>query len=144
MTDEIMKYAGEYQAKRHIRNKEKGALFLPMEVLRNIKTDQLNLSVSFSGTGFADTYVSQNVSLYRAVKIKLKWLIIPTTVSRVLNREEFLEFFGEFLLSDIVDGEEYWVIKKEHQAKLRKRIKELKLDNSFREIYKHAYLPDSA
>ena len=115
-----------------------------MEVLRDNRTDELHLSVSFSGTGFSDIYVTQKVTLYRAVRITFKWFIIPRTVSRVLSRQGFLDRFGDLLSTDVVDREEFWVFKEHDESALRARIRELELDNSFRVTYRHAYLPDSA
>ena len=107
MNEELMEYASKYQALRKSRAKERGGTFLPMELLREKATDKLHLSVSFSSTGFSDTYISQQVSLYRIVKNKLKWFIIPATIAKVLTQEELLKHFGDFLETENIDGEEF-------------------------------------
>jgi hypothetical protein len=138
-----MEYAGAYQAKRKARCTEYGGTFLPMEVLQHIETDRLHLSVSFSGTGMADTYVTQAAELYRAVQVRLKWFVVPTTVSKVLTREEFLSAFGDLLETREVDGEAFWMLRKESDNAVRARIASFDLGNTFRTEYRHAFLPDS-
>ena len=51
MENKDIDYASTYQLKRNERAKEKSAVFLPMEGLKEFKTNKLHLSVSFSGTG---------------------------------------------------------------------------------------------
>ena len=144
MTEDIMEYAGRYQALRNNRRKEFNGIFLPLEILKEKETGIMNLSVSFSGTGFADTFISQQVSLYRIVKIKMKWLIVPSTVSKVLSKDDLLKNFGKYLETVNIDGEEFWVIRERNEKAIKALINEFNLNNSFREKYIHAYLPDSA
>lgn len=140
---DAMEYAGTYQAIRRTRCKSYGATFLPLEALRHKQADRLYLSVSFSGTGSGDTYFTQNADLYRAVQIRFRWFVIPTTISTVLTRQEFVDHFGDFLVTEEVDGEEFWVLRKAYDKELRSRIAALDLSNDFRHEYAHAYLPDS-
>ena len=141
---DAMEYAGAYQAKRKARCTAHNATFLPMEVLQEFETDRLHLSVSFSGTGGADTYITQVAEFYRVVKVRLKWLVVPTTVSKVLGKEEFLSAFGDLLDTTVVDGETFWVLRKGHDKVVKEMIASFELDNAFRAEYRHAYLPDSA
>ena len=141
MDENKAEYAVKYQASRAGRATEKSAVFLPMETLTEIKTNEQNLSVSISGSGSGDIYISKAVSLYRAVKVKYKWLIIPTTVSKVFERAEFEKVFCDLLEVESFDDEEFWVIRAKDITKLQRLIEELDLNNSFREMYQHEYLP---
>jgi hypothetical protein len=140
---DAMEYAGAYQARRKARCATHNATFLPMEALRHIATDQVHLSVSFSGTGVTDTYFTQVAEYYRVVQVRMKWFVVPTTVSQLLTKEEFLRHFGDLLDTTVVDDEAFWVLRKEHDAAVRERIASFDLDNAFRAEYHHAYLPDA-
>ena len=142
MENKDIDYASTYQLKHNERAKEKSAVFLPMEGLKEFKTNKLHLSVSFSGTGSGDIYFSKMVALYRAVKIKYKWLIIPTTISKVFDKVEFESVFGDLLEIESVEGEEFWVIREKDIGKLSALIEVQDLNNSFRELYLHDYFPE--
>ncbi len=142
MLDSFLEYAGRYQALRKLRGETHDGLFLPLEALRDHTTDELALSVSFS-TADRDTYFTQEATIVRAVKIRLKWFIFPTTESCVLTVAEFTKRFDDLLETAVIDDESFWVIREQHDAAVRSRIAKLELGNSWREKYAHQYFPDA-
>ena len=134
-----MDYAGRYQALRKARGTEHGGLFPPLEALRSRSTDELLLSVSFSGLGATDLYLSRSLDRIRVARVTFKWVFIPTTVSRVFTLDGFFNNFGEFLDETTIDGEPYWILREEHFAKVRERILDMDLSNDFKREFHHAY-----
>ncbi len=141
MNTEIIEYAATYQRLRKDLSAPSDGMLPPMEFLRHNETDELHLSVSFSATGASDLYFSSMVSKFRAVKIKMKWLILPTTVSSVMDKTKFLSLFGDIIENEKVGNHDFYVIRATKSVEVKQRISELDLSNQFREEYRRAYCP---
>ena len=143
MTDPSpMDYAGRYQALRKDRCSQHDGIFPPLEGLRSRSTDELLLSVSFSALGATDLYLSQSLDRIRVARVTFKWVIIPTTISRLFTLEGFHNNFGEYLEELTIDGEAFWILREPHFSAVRKKILGMELSNEFKQQYQHAYFED--
>jgi hypothetical protein len=132
-------YVDRYQASRLQRNRDHDGLFLPLEMLTRQSDGKAFLSVSMS----ADTrkvFITQQASMLRIVKVSFKWLVVPTTASKLFTRDEFEAAFSALLTSESVDGEAFWCVPADRHQALAAKIAECTLDNSFRALYTHQYL----
>jgi hypothetical protein len=135
-------YALKYQSTRKARGTLHQAIFLPMDLLVDRASGESFLSVSLSGSGGLPIYITRNVSLYRIVKVAVRWLVVPTTLSKLFTQTEFESTFSKFLGSAHVNGEEFWRIPADSVLSLREAIAGQQLDNRFRNIYSHGYLSE--
>jgi hypothetical protein len=135
-------YALKYGAARKARVTQHQGVFLPLEFLIDRASGESFLSVSLSGTGALPIYITRNASLYRIVRLTVRWLVLPATISKVFTPAEFESSFSRFLGSARIDGEEFWRIPAASVPSLREAIAGQQLDNGFREIYSHGYLPE--
>lgn len=141
-SDEISGYVRSYQASRGRRCEDHDAIFLPLELLVDRASGTPNLSVSFSASSSSDVYITQRATLVRAVRVTTRWLIVPWTVAKVYTQRDFVDQFSELLEEAVVEGESFWVFRKENASQLKALIASLPLDETFRETFAHDYLPE--
>ena len=142
LSDQDLAYARSYQAARARRCEEHDGLFLPLELLTDRMSGAAHLSVSFSGSLSHDVYVTKAAALIRAVRVTTRWIVFPWTVAKVYDEAGFLEQFSGLLDSATVEGEPYWVFRKENASRLKALIASLPLGEEFRDEYQHDYLPE--
>ena len=63
-------------------------------------------------------------------------------MAKLFHRDEFSETFAEHLSVAEVEGEPFWLLRKESGDATKALIETLTLDESFREQYEHDYLPE--